>query len=541
MGVNRNLLYILSLVLLASCFKDSYDFENFSDRIEYSPSIAAPIAHGNLSIENLYEFNDSSDLDTIGSTIIYSYRKDSLFSFDVSDFGNIPEQRAIDFIIKSSGEIPPLLMPDQVNLVKSDTFSFSFDNGMRLDSFLLEEGVLSVDVQSSFKHTGVLRISSNNIVDQWGDTFTQLIQISSSSGDYSSSQNYPLNDSKLTLKNSGDDNYIIFNFDLILFKSAGQGIENGDEVIVDFTFKNLNEYSGIFGFMGTHEEVFDTIIESPLEDFENLKGTFAVTNPRLSLDYSNSLGVPFGLNMDILATFDDGTEVNINQDELDFNSSTNYLDPEVFGEIVLSREQLPNIDSLLVFPPAKTFDIYVAALSNEQGDIGIPNFILKNSKLNVDLVIEIPLEFRADLVLTDTLDIALGDINVDEVEYANLYYTIENQFPITFDISLLAFDSQTNQIIDTVDLSSPGKPGLIIAAPVDENGITIVDQVQPYTGYVTLSSNQAKNLLNESDKIIMQASISTTEGANSVKILKDYTFNFNLSLEAAATIITGGE
>ena len=72
MCVKRNVFYILSLALIiSSCVKDSYDFEKFSGRVEYSPSIAAPIAYGNLSMENLYEFSDSSDLDTVGNTIIW--------------------------------------------------------------------------------------------------------------------------------------------------------------------------------------------------------------------------------------------------------------------------------------------------------------------------------------------------------------------------------------------------------------------------------------------------------------------------------------
>jgi hypothetical protein len=336
-------------------------------------------------------------------------------------------------------------------------------------------------------------------------------------------------------------NYIIFNFDLILFRAPGEGIGSGDEVSVDFTFSDLNDYKGIFGFMGINEQIFDTVIESPLEDFENLKGTFAVTNPKLSLEYTNSLGIPFGINMNIEETFKDGSKVNIQQNDLNFNSSTNYLDPEVSGEIVLSREEIPNIDSFFVLPPAETFDVYVSAISNEDGDTGIPNFILKDSKLNVDMIIEVPLEFRADLVFTDTLEIESGDMSLDEVNYANLYYTIENQFPINLDITLLAFDEQVNRVIDTVKLSSPGTSGLIIAAPVDENGVTLIDQVQPYKGYVSLTNAQAKNLLNESEKIIMQASLSTTEGARSVKILKDYTINFKFALEAEATIITGGE
>ncbi len=541
MYVKRNWVFILSLILLASCFKDSYDFENFSGNIEYSPSIAAPLANGNLSIENLYEFSDSSDLDTVGSTIVYSYRKDSLFSFGVSDFGNIPEQKSVDFKIKSSGDIPADLMPTQVRLVQSDTFTFVLEDGMRLDSFVLNTGTLTIDINSSFRHTGVLNITSRNIMNQSGQYFSEIIQISNASGNYTSSKDCSIDNNKLVLINSGEQNYIIFDFELILWTQTGEGISGGDEVVVDFTFNDLNDYKGIFGFMGIHEEIYDTIFESPLEDFENLKGTFSVTNPKLSLEYNNSLGVPFDIDLNILATFDDGTKVNIAPENLEVSSSTDYLNPEASGEVIFSRDEIPNIDSLLTFPPASTFDIYVAAISNGAGDNGDPNFILKDSELNVDLVIEVPLEFRADLVFTDTLEIELGNMNFDEVDYANLYYNIENQFPINFDVVLLAYDYETNSVIDTVKLSTPGEQGLIIAAPVDENGITIIDQVQPYSGFISLTDDQVNNLINEADNIILQASISSTEGASTVKILKDYTIKFDFSLEAKATIVTGGE
>ncbi len=53
-------IYTLMILLLGgSCVKDSFDFDRFSDRISYRPSIVIPLTHGSLTLGNLIESYDT--------------------------------------------------------------------------------------------------------------------------------------------------------------------------------------------------------------------------------------------------------------------------------------------------------------------------------------------------------------------------------------------------------------------------------------------------------------------------------------------------
>jgi hypothetical protein len=159
--------------------------------------------------------------------------------------------------------------------------------------------------------------------------------------------------------------------------------------------------------------------------------------------------------------------------------------------------------------------------------------------------VEVPLEFRANLQFRDTfnLDLDIGDEEdeIDYIEYAGLTYSFRNEFPVNLDADIILHDSITNTNLDTIKLNESEEDYFLTAAPVDQDGLTSMDEVIDVTGELILDQNQIDNFLNDANKIIVLAKF-ISYGANvgindvstavrSVKIMKNYALDFRFNLD----------
>lgn len=86
--------FIIAIVLLVlhnACFKEEFDPDKVSTRFEWDPGLKAPLGYGSISITDLVKSNDSTIVFN-GDSIEIVYREDSLFSFEMADFLEIPDQ-----------------------------------------------------------------------------------------------------------------------------------------------------------------------------------------------------------------------------------------------------------------------------------------------------------------------------------------------------------------------------------------------------------------------------------------------------------------
>ena len=81
---------VILILLLASCIKDNLDFDILSDRISYNPTLLLPLAHGNLTLGNLLEHDDSTVFFDADNTITLVFREDSVFSVTLNEMLELP-------------------------------------------------------------------------------------------------------------------------------------------------------------------------------------------------------------------------------------------------------------------------------------------------------------------------------------------------------------------------------------------------------------------------------------------------------------------
>ncbi|MBN2349360.1 MAG: hypothetical protein JXJ22_11005 [Bacteroidales bacterium] len=523
------------IILMASaCMKDQLDLENISNEIELNPSLAAPIVKGEFTIKDLFSDNEDSVFVFEGDSIKIVFRQDSIFSFNFNDFTSIPDQGSTDINFTFPLYIPAL-MPDSVYLDSTVVYELALEDKMRLDSALISGGAIRFEVNSSFRHSGKLIISSDSILVN-GEPFNETIQISTTSGDFHEITYFDLNPAALIFSHPQYNiSGINFKYRLVFYKNPGEGITAGDNLNINITVEDLDNFDAIFGYAGDLTYNYDTIIETDLGDISGLTGDLNITNPTIRFKYDHSFGLPLGFDLKIMGIYEDTDTVKLEPGMQYINASDDYRNPDINGSITFSRSNIPNIDDLLKFPTPIEIGFDGTILANPEGDTTVSNFVLDDSQITVGIDIEVPFEFRADIQFRDTFNLSIDDIDAAEyIESADLHYWFTNEFPVNIGATIFLYDSISSTVLDTIRLNDIGDNLLLTAAPVDSDGITIIDEVVEQTGKITLTNDEINNLVFNTNKIIVVGEFSSIDTAPYVTILNTYKIKFKFGIEARA-------
>ena len=541
-----------------SCMKDKLDFDKMSNRIEYNPSINAPLIKGSFFIDDLInEEDEDSILVFRGDEIILYLKMDSVFDFDVSSVVDIPDQDSIIYTIPTD-PIPvdiPIFFDMTYPINQQESFELQLENNMRLDSLVMNTGYIQLDISSSFNIAGNLEIVIPAIKIN-GSALTEIVPLSvRAAGDFDTTVVIPLENAVISPDNSVTGaSYIDVDFTINMAVEAGDIIKANSQTDIVFSIEGLEDFDAVYGYAGDYSFDKDTVIETGLENIEGLSGEFAVTNPSIKLIYNHSFGIPIGFDMFIKGYFEDGDSVIVDPDMDTMVVSSDYLNPEVSGDLEIGRATIPNIDSFLVFPPPVEIGFGISVMTNPDGDTTSTNFVFYDSKILLGMEIEVPLEFRANLQFRDTfnLDFKIDSGNeIDYIEHAGLSYSFRNEFPVNLDANMILYDSITGTNLDTLQLNESGDEFFLNAAPVDQYGLTSLEDVREFRGEIILDQNEIDNFFNEANKIIVVASFSSygagigindvSSPVRSVKIMKDYSLDFRFNIDAEILYIDNGD
>lgn len=531
------LLMFIILIFFGSCMKDKLDFEKVSNRIEYSPHFSAPLIKGSFAIEDLVSEDEDTLLEFRGDTIIFFLRMDSIFMLDVSDIINIPQQSSVGYLIPSIPVLVDIPAEELDTIQQPEQYEIFLENNVRIDSVFLLTGDLNIDITSTFNIDGTLRINipSINVNDVPFDEYVPLS--ARTGGQFDTTVTFPLENAIITPESSiTGRSYIDIIFTIYIDAVAGDTIQAGSQTEIIFSIDGVEDFEALFGYAG--EKIFsrDTVIDVDLSTLEGVTGTFAITNPKINLNYVHTFGLPIGFNMKVKGYFEDGDSVILDPGMDTMNMSPDYLSPEATGTMVMDRSNTDNIDEFLVFPVPDMVGYDLSVVANPGKDTTASNYVFYDSEIIYGMEAEVPLEFRADLQFRDTVKFDLSEDTVEEidyVEYARLYYIFRNEFPINIDPYLVLYDSITDTKIDTILLNETGENYFINAAPVDSEGETIIEQVREYEGMINLDEDIVYKLFNEANKLIIAGLFSSYDPDNvsSVRILKSYKLDFKFGLD----------
>lgn len=266
------------------------------------------------------------------------------------------------------------------------------------------------------------------------------------------------------------------------------------------------KFSYAQGYLGYHEFPIDgNIIDVSLFD-KWLSGSFDFENPKITLSVDNAFGIPVRSKVNKMElTSITGKTVSLQSPFV--TSGIDFAYPN-FSEVGLLKTTYfyfdrNNSNIREIFnEKTKTISYNISALINPERDTSIKGFITGDSYFVVNVAAEVPLHGSVNqVVITDTLDIDLGDIH--QVKSGEFKAITSNDFPAEVKVQVYFLDDAGKPIEKLF-----GNEGIYLpAANILANGKTSPGVEK--TDYIAFDNTKIKNIEN-SKKIAVVGYINTT-------------------------------
>ena len=514
------LTFILLLLILQACIKTTVDFDKISGEMELTPSFVIAAVKGEVTLSDIVEPTDTLVIDE-DNALRLVFTEESIINYQIEDFYT-------SFPTSSYSELFPLIQIE-INDI-NDTIDIDPGDDIKLKEMSVIAGSVSYTITSWCDFETNIEIVFPSI-DDGGSPLTTTINI-------------PAND-----VNSGAivlDNTIIYldsdpnqpcnrlPVNYSINPVGAPVLDPVDSIRIEVLFEEP-QFDYMTGYFGTNnvESEKDTL-ELGLEDlFSRITGSVFLSNPSISVDYTNSFGIP--MRVEALVTgvnSEDTISLNRAPEVLLYPTSTNTR--EVTSSFVINRDNslLPDLVSML---PDKII-LGGSATANFDGETAQNNIIFGNSGFSADITVEVPLEFRInDLQLSDTTanflldDEEDGGSPLDNLSSLKLTMFIDNGFPLGGSISIVLYDSISGAVLNQIDTGDFFEP-----AEVDGNGR--VTTSTEHTTVVEFTESFLESA-GEANSIIFSFMLFTTDhGSKDVKIYSDYSIRFSAGLSFKANL-----
>jgi hypothetical protein len=428
-----------------------------------------------------------------------------------------------------------IILPAQAvtSLSGNDLVSFNPGTGVEIEKLKLIKGrfnynlISSSGISGSFSITLPTAIKSgtpiSKIITINGNTnITDSIPLSTADVDLSTDVSQPFNKIPLNYSISVNSNGQLINFN------------KTDSIYINVNLLNpdLDYVKGYFGQLS--KQIDPDNLDTGLKDFmSNISGQLHIANPSITLNYSNSFGIPIEATLNAAGTRNTQT-VNLGLAPFIISSPNSLVVRNVSSSFTINNTNSA-ISNLVSLPPYQiTFS--GSAKMNPAGPVGgRNNYVFGNSRFLGSIEVNVPLQFWINNIqFSDTIDNFLkqdntsgnnSDFKPEDMDSLIVNLVAENGFPMGVSVKMVLYDSVKKVTIKTINASN-----LILPAPIDATG-KASGKTESKT---TINFNKAFfDAINSTNKIILFFTLNTSEnGTKDVKIYSDYTITFKASVLA---------
>ncbi len=477
------------------------DFESIST----APTLAIPLAYGSLSIQDLLNDADSANIKIYQSgpdkDVVYLAYEQTLKTQGIRELLQIPDKNVTRGLnINTSPNPIPVPSNSTLQLPAGNvSFDLAFDPE-KLDEILFTTGSLRITAQTNpvipnLQFEGQITLNS---FTRNGVALSQTLQ---SGG---AAQTVSIAGYRALLNNN------VFEAQVRVTARSGataSAIPSGTRFNITLDFVNVN-FDYIKGFFGdqTADLPDETLVIGAFENvFEDVD--VSIANPKISFVVINEYGIPVNVIFNTLEARKTGGRLGV---QLNPSSPVTAAVPGTMGDSAFTSVAVTNAKALLDFAPTEFY--YNVSARINQGLTDGDNFCKSDAELKVRMSVEVPFIGNAsNIVLQDTIDLDLGDIESSEIESALLRISTVNKLPIdaTVQLYLLREDlSVIDALINTNDSQ------FIKGASTDPSGTPTT------AGETNLEIDITKEKIDkvfDAKKIVLVASLQTADNPKNVK------------------------
>jgi len=301
-------------------------------------------------------------------------------------------------------------------------------------------------------------------------------------------------------------------------------VDSSDALNMRFEIANL-QFGHIKGFFGTQQITIDSgAVDLAIDFLDNFEGSISFAEPSITMDVTNSIGLPIELVLDF-ASYKDGTAYTLN--------GPNYVlpYPTILGNTVIGTVSFDNTNSSIVsvFTLPKDSIGYGGDINinHDTATFGTDNFVTNSSSISGDLLMEMPFYFTAaGLAFGDTLAIDMDNANAlpqgATLESAKILLQTITNLPLDANVHIKFYDAFWNEVM-MKDL------GLMESGIPNASGIITTPNI--LDSEIALDATEALTLLN-AKHIIAEGTMNTFNAGNDpVKLRTNATLKLDLGVQ----------
>lgn len=504
---------LFGFFILFSCIDDS-DYR--LDELQVSPSLALPLANGDLTIHDLLSDEDTANIKIYPDGLIYLAYEQELQSQGIRELFTIPDKSVSRSFLLPGATLPPFNKD-----IRTDSLTFLLDLGLspeQLDEIALKSGLLEYATSIAPSTSNLDYEIQVSIPEVKSRANNKPIGIAAKGSGSTDLGNYTmfLNDNKFQIK-------------LVLVIKAHNSpinISAGTSINIKLTFRSL-DFNTIKGFFGTQS------VDLPAQtiDVGAFQTSFgdadvSLADPKISLTVRNDYGVPCLIDFTQLVAKKPGASIAV---QLSPANPVPLNAPATIGNSAFTTVSITNVNEVLEFGPSQ-FNYAATARINE-GQTNGSNFLADTSKMSVKMNIEVPLYGHAsNIILKDTVDLDWSDVDQSQIESASLRLKLVNELPLDGALQLVLTDDNY-AVIET--LLAAEQTNIIKGSSVNASGELVSAGV--YDSSIELALEKIKKIF-EARHLILLANLSTSKdsGGNlpDVKFKSNYTLSINAGMQA---------
>jgi len=466
-GLKRFNFFHIGVLLLffTSCIdQNDYDFDKIA-AIEWDPSYAIKLIHGNLSIKDFDDDIEDFEIRSYDDGLLYFYYESYTESDAIGDLIEFPDveyETGFASAINFSGSL------NQELTVIDDTVVIDLNiGGGELDSVFYDRFDLNFIVGSTANMAYEVDFTLPTFFDN-GVPITRTYVRQTSDPNVIQEQNMFTNFLADLTRDDPPHNRFPIVIKVKLLPANNVTITQGD--IFGFRFEISNQdFSWVNGYFIPDSRVI-TDEDISVDIFEkNFEGDYTLQGTLMTFEIGNDFGVPIKLYFNKLdASNADGDVVPIN---INPSSPFEINSPTVMGQTAYSTVQVTNAAEVFNIRPNR-FTYNIEAFVND-GYASGRNFLTDTSKARVKFMAEMPLWGSAsDIVLKDTVQIDFDELSQEGIDInakaAYLKTRVINGYPVDVAIQGVLLDNNY-MFLDT--LLSRDQSVIVRSALTDDDGI----------------------------------------------------------------------